>query len=486
MGLFTELSLGIDQRVDLCLNVSVEDGMINGATGIIKYVDNVHDIHIIWIQFDDISVGKACRHAKKELYNSKIAPSWTPISQIGRQFRIGHNKNAQVMRKQFPLRPATAKTVHRCQGDTMKEIVVDMSGARSQCHIHYVALSRVTSLNGLYVLHLNPAKINEEVEDLRSTRYLKINSQPIDGNTTIIHQNTRSLRKHISDIVHDTTITSADILLFTECHLSEAVTNDELYIEGFTLFKNIPSHAPVSNSPYGTVIYTKNNITTLSELTLNINNVEITLSKKKTLAGSLQIAVVYRSKKMANLKDIFEQKGRTGPYPKPIKVKVCAKAKFQTNTDSTNSSQLTVFGVADNSSAAKALVYGEEKLVNFIVGNTILIINANVKTQIDKCIIITKQTKVIKTSSISVDEQIQTQAERLANPPPADNVKLQEIHISPAKKIVSVEGQIISQELVRTVQVKASPVKIRNISLQDATGTCRVTLWRDQAERNWM
>ncbi|XP_071855229.1 uncharacterized protein [Apostichopus japonicus] len=308
MGLFTELSLGIDQRVDLCLNVSVEDGMINGATGIIKYIENVHDqnIHTIWVQFDDITVGKACRHSKRELYHSKLASTWTPISRSSRQFRIGRNKNAEVMRKQFPLRPATAKTVHRCQGDTMKEIVVDMSGARSQCHIHYVALSRVTSINGLYILELNPEKINvdrnvvKEVENLRSIRSLKICSHAFEStdSTTIIHQNVRSLKRHISDIIHDSTITSADILLFTECHISEAIPNDELFIEGFTLFKNIPSHAPVSNSPYGTVIYTKNNITTLTEHTLNTNNIEISLTTKDTCAGTVQIALIYRSNKV--------------------------------------------------------------------------------------------------------------------------------------------------------------------------------------------
>ncbi|PIK35888.1 hypothetical protein BSL78_27288, partial [Apostichopus japonicus] len=114
---------------------------------------------------------------------------------------------------------------------------------------------------------------------------------------------------------------------------------------------------------------------------------------------------------MAYLKEIFAQKGRTGPYSKPLKV--CAKAQFQSNlnTDSGSSSKLTVFEVADNSSAAKALVYDEEILVNFIVGSNILIIN---------------------------------KAERLANPPPAEHVNLQKKHISPAKKIVSVEGQIIS------------------------------------------
>ena len=34
------------------------------------------------------------------------------------QFAVGKNKTAQVVRKQFPLRSAAAKTIHRSQGDT--------------------------------------------------------------------------------------------------------------------------------------------------------------------------------------------------------------------------------------------------------------------------------------------------------------------------------------------------------------------------------
>jgi ATP-dependent exoDNAse (exonuclease V) alpha subunit len=50
----------------------------------------------------------------------------------------------QVLRRQFPLRPAAAKTIHRCQGDTMNEAVVDLPSSKRK-HMHYVALSRLRS-----------------------------------------------------------------------------------------------------------------------------------------------------------------------------------------------------------------------------------------------------------------------------------------------------------------------------------------------------
>ena len=40
------------------------------------------------------------------------------------QFAVGKTKSAQVVRKQFPLTPASAKTVHRSQGDTQSQVVV--------------------------------------------------------------------------------------------------------------------------------------------------------------------------------------------------------------------------------------------------------------------------------------------------------------------------------------------------------------------------
>lgn len=66
-------------------------------------------------------------------------------------FNVGKNKTASVVRKQFPLRPAAAKTVHRSQGDTEREIFVDLESSRTIPHIYYVALSRVTSIEGLHI-----------------------------------------------------------------------------------------------------------------------------------------------------------------------------------------------------------------------------------------------------------------------------------------------------------------------------------------------
>ena len=58
------------------------------------------------------------------------------------QFAVGRNKAAQVFRKQFPLCPAAAKTIHRSQGDIEAKIVVNFNTRRthSLCRTEYVEL----------------------------------------------------------------------------------------------------------------------------------------------------------------------------------------------------------------------------------------------------------------------------------------------------------------------------------------------------------
>ena len=63
---------------------------------------------------------------------------------------MGRNSAVQVVRKQFPLRPTAAKTIHRSQGDIETKIV-NFDTKRAIPHIHYVGLSRVTTIEGLLV-----------------------------------------------------------------------------------------------------------------------------------------------------------------------------------------------------------------------------------------------------------------------------------------------------------------------------------------------
>ncbi len=83
---------------------------------------------------------------KTEIFTREVLKStWMAIKPVTTQFAVGKTKSAQVVRKQFPLWPASAKTVHRSQDDSQSQIVVNLNTKRTIPHIHYVVLSRVTT-----------------------------------------------------------------------------------------------------------------------------------------------------------------------------------------------------------------------------------------------------------------------------------------------------------------------------------------------------
>ena len=151
--LHSVLQLAVGERTEISLNTRTDDGMTNGAGNVIKLIQVQQTgtpSGVIWVQFDHPDVGQKTRQDNRQLYINGIQPTWTPIKPITTQFAVGRTRSVQVVRKQFPLRPAAAKTIHRSQGDTESRIVVNLETRRAIPHIHYVGLSRVTT-NGLFL-----------------------------------------------------------------------------------------------------------------------------------------------------------------------------------------------------------------------------------------------------------------------------------------------------------------------------------------------
>lgn len=179
------------------------------------------------MQFDHPDVGHKTRIENRHLYVQGIDHAWTPIKPVATQFAVGRNKAAQVVRKQFSLRPSAAKIIHRLQGDETKTDA-NFSTRRTIPHLHYVGLSRVTSLGGLHITDLCEAKItvhpavnNEmEFEELRTTRKLKLCIFPLYNITgsflKLCYLNARSVYRHIQDLRGDLNYSSTDINIFAE------------------------------------------------------------------------------------------------------------------------------------------------------------------------------------------------------------------------------------------------------------------------------
>ena len=151
---------------DLTANVDVEDGMVNGAECRVRYIEkkpaNKAFPKCIWVEFIDTIVGRNLRRTWNVRNNSKVNSTWTPLFSIRRTFTVRRNQN--VTRTQFPLQLAVAHTVHKSQSSTCPELVVNFSTKKSPPkhfweHLIYVGLSRVPSLDGLYVVNLNAEHI---------------------------------------------------------------------------------------------------------------------------------------------------------------------------------------------------------------------------------------------------------------------------------------------------------------------------------------
>ena len=155
--------------------------------------------------FDDHLIGRSAREKYRTLYNSNIHREWTPVFDVQRTFIINYKTYQRI---QFPLIPASGKTVYKAEGATVDEVVADLSQdkkIRKIPHIHYVALSRVNKLENLYILNLNEAamdldeQVTTEMHKLRTEAALELCYVPLyktdPGKVKVAFNNARSLNK---------------------------------------------------------------------------------------------------------------------------------------------------------------------------------------------------------------------------------------------------------------------------------------------------
>ncbi|GFS89082.1 uncharacterized protein TNCV_1258381 [Trichonephila clavipes] len=171
------LKLAVGYPYMITMNLDVEDGLVNGAIGTLKYIEYLTEdeqvtiygttevdvepqpststrirkrVHL-WLEFPNPSMGQLCRIKAKPHVMCKrdvLDLKWTPI--VTRAANIPLGGNIKCRRNQFPVVSASAITIHKSQGGTFDEVVFNYDKSQ-QIQLVYVALSRVTSIDGLYL-----------------------------------------------------------------------------------------------------------------------------------------------------------------------------------------------------------------------------------------------------------------------------------------------------------------------------------------------
>lgn len=129
----SKLTLKIGAQVMCIANIDIEgtNAIVNGSQGIIK--DFINNYPLVEFRNGETRI------IKEHIWKSEIIPN------------IGI--------KQIPLIYAWAITIHKAQGLTLETGMIDVGKNVFECGQTYVALSRLVSLDGLYLLAFDPYKI---------------------------------------------------------------------------------------------------------------------------------------------------------------------------------------------------------------------------------------------------------------------------------------------------------------------------------------
>ena len=273
MGLASSLKLVMGVPAEITNNVSVQDGVTNGSSCIIKHfeylVQGSNRVSIIWVKFEEERIGQQLRIEHARFFHSNIEKSWTPILEITRILKVQFNGTYQVKRRQFPLQLAAAKTIHKAQGSTIQSAILHC-GKRKMDHIHYVGLSRITSMDKLHILDLNETKISvsvavlEEMNRLRNQAKISLSYEHFDyhvaASVRIVFHNIRSLHRHFEDLEKDFNLLLANIIVVCETRLTEYDQNEIYALTNFILHRFDFPCQDTQRPIYGFALYVRNGV----------------------------------------------------------------------------------------------------------------------------------------------------------------------------------------------------------------------------------
>ncbi len=235
-----EIKLAVGSRVMLISNVDVSDGLCNGVSGTIKGIEfgnNQQMPTVVYVEFDSSRIGMKTRTTQSipEQYHGCI-----PIMPRKESFRL-KGKTFTTTREQIPLKLAWAVTIHKVQGQTTDRAVISMKYIQKA--MAYVALSRVTHLDGMYLTDFDEARIfcDETIHMHMATmvRYNLSQANPLlnvddRSNFIIVHHNIQSLNRHLEDMKNNTDMQKAHVICLSETWLENDNNLDSYNMSGYS------------------------------------------------------------------------------------------------------------------------------------------------------------------------------------------------------------------------------------------------------------
>ena len=204
---------------------------------------------------------------------------------------------------EFPIILSWASTIHKVQGKTFQKVVVCFDLFKQRTFNPgqiYVALSRVTSLNRLYLTRSYNRKAlkvdqraTEQYDYMRKIcqfQRVEDDCSIADNSLVVTLLNVRSLRKHGIDVSYDKSIMESDIITFTETQLSHDCSSLDPDLHPLTLITN-----NLSQNSYSNVAFPHRD-------TLSLLNVEtapgatfLQIDKQSFSRGPINLLSLYRS-----------------------------------------------------------------------------------------------------------------------------------------------------------------------------------------------
>ena len=232
-------------------NIDVIDGLVNGTMGVVVGFEmhaNGKDVRFVMVKFNNPEHGKERR--KKYNFESKY-PGATAVEFYETEVSLRRKATATCTVINIPLRLAWGLTLHKIQGHTIEKptALIIALDCWLQPGMVYVGLSRVKSLDQLYILEKFPVPKAvpwpDALVEMKRLEVLDL-SLPIQiplNQFEIVSLNVISLPSHFEDIKVDPNLMSAKVLLLQETSLTNNLgDNHRFNLEGKMCHFNSSGH----------------------------------------------------------------------------------------------------------------------------------------------------------------------------------------------------------------------------------------------------